>query len=105
MTNRGSLYVSSVAALGALLAAGHATAEQACPGRPVPCLIPENVQVSRDGDTDGARRPVTDFSEVHLAIDPTDPEHLLGSSKFFHTPETYGFYTGVFALRRKRTMK
>ena len=58
--------------------------------------IPENIQVSRDGETQGASRPVTDFSEVHLAASPIDPEHLIGSSKFFHTPERYGFYTGVF---------
>lgn len=57
---------------------------------------PPVVQVSRRGVTDGASRPVTDFSEVMLAIDPTDPDHLLGSSKFFWRPEGYDFYTGVF---------
>jgi hypothetical protein len=57
---------------------------------------PHNVQVSRSGRTTGASHRVTDFSEVALAIDPTDPEHLLGCSKFFYKPESYGFYTGVF---------
>jgi len=57
--------------------------------------IPENVQASVDGPTAGASRPVTDFSEVMLAVDPVRPEHLLGASKFFHTPERYGFFTGV----------
>ncbi len=61
-----------------------------------PDTIPENIQVSRDGDTEGSTRPVTDFSEVHLAASPVDPDHLLGSSKFFFAPERYGFYTGVF---------
>jgi uncharacterized repeat protein (TIGR01451 family) len=46
--------------------------------------------------TEGASRPVTDFSEVHLAVSPLDPDHLLASSKFFHTPARYGFYTGIF---------
>lgn len=40
--------------------------------------IPENIQVSYEGDTPGASRPVTDFSEVMLAIDLSDPDHLLG---------------------------
>ena len=57
---------------------------------------PENIQVSVEGRTSGAARPVTDFSEVMLAVDPTDPDHLLGASKFFHTPASYGFFTGVF---------
>lgn len=58
--------------------------------------VPENVQVSRIGAVPGARRPVTDFSEVHLAASPVDPKHLIGSSKFFYDPAAYGFYTGVF---------
>ena len=56
---------------------------------------PVIVQASREGRTQGARRPVTDFSEVMLAADPSDDLHLLGSSKFFHSPASYGFYTGV----------
>lgn len=61
-----------------------------------PELLPENVQVSRTGQVAGASRPVTDYSEVHLAASPLDPDHLLGSSKFFYDPPNYGFYTGVF---------
>lgn len=58
--------------------------------------IPENIQVSVEGQVTGASRPVTDFSEVMVAVDPVDPLHLLGASKFFHTPAAYGFFTGVF---------
>ncbi len=58
--------------------------------------IPENVQVSRIGTIQGASRPVTDFSEVHLAASPVDPDHLIGSSKFFYDGANYRFYTGVF---------
>lgn len=58
--------------------------------------VPTNVQVSRDGPVSGASRPVTDYSEVMLAIDPTDPDHLLGCSKFFFDPAAYKHYTGVF---------
>jgi uncharacterized repeat protein (TIGR01451 family) len=58
--------------------------------------VPENIQVSAEGQTAGASRLVTDFSEVMVAVDPVDPLHLLGSSKFFHTPAAYGFFTGVF---------
>jgi hypothetical protein len=57
---------------------------------------PVVVQASREGVTAGAQRPVTDFSEVMLAADPSDDLHLLGGSKFFHTPAGYGFFTGVF---------
>lgn len=56
----------------------------------------ENVQVSRDGAVAGASLPVTDFSEVMLAADPTDPDHLLGCAKLFHTPAAYRFHSGVF---------
>jgi len=58
--------------------------------------IPLNVQASRSGVVKGASRRVNDHSEVMLAIDPTDPLHLLGGSKFFYRPESYDFYTGVF---------
>lgn len=58
--------------------------------------LPENVQVSRTGQVTGASRPVTDYSEVHLAASPLDKNHLLGSSKFFYDPPNYRFYTGVF---------
>ncbi len=58
--------------------------------------VPENVQVSRDGEVEGASKPVTDFSEVMVALDPTDTDHLLASSKFFYVPARYRFYTGVF---------
>jgi len=54
------------------------------------------VQVSRSGAVPGASRPVTDFSEVQVAVDPTDPGHLLGGSKTFYAPADYDFYTGVF---------
>jgi hypothetical protein len=57
---------------------------------------PVNIQVSRDGVVPGASRSVTDFSEVMLAIDPTDPAHLLGASKFFFDPAAYKHYSGVF---------
>lgn len=58
--------------------------------------LPENVQVSRTGQVTGASRPVTDYSEVHLAASPLDRNHLLGSSKFFYDGANYRFYTGVF---------
>ena len=61
-----------------------------------PADVPENVQVSRIGAVQGASRPVTDFSEVHLAVSPVDPDHLIGSSKFFYDGANYRFYTGVF---------
>ena len=54
------------------------------------------VQVSRSGPAEGASRTITDFSEVMIAGSPTDPKHLMGSSKFFYTPESYRFFTGVF---------
>lgn len=57
---------------------------------------PLNIQVSRDGEVMGASHLVTDFSEVMLAIDPTDPMHLLGTSKFFFDSAAYKHYTGVF---------
>jgi hypothetical protein len=56
----------------------------------------ENIQVSHSGMISGASNYVNDFSEVMVAIDPTDPNHLLGSSKFFYNPASYDFYTGVF---------
>lgn len=55
-----------------------------------------NVQVSRDGAVPGASRPVTDFSEVMLAVDPTDADHLLGGAKLFYAPASYRFHSGVF---------
>jgi uncharacterized repeat protein (TIGR01451 family) len=58
--------------------------------------IPANVQVSHSGLYTYASHYLNDFSEVMVAIDPTDPDHLLGCSKFFYTPQTYDFYTGVF---------
>jgi uncharacterized repeat protein (TIGR01451 family) len=58
--------------------------------------LPENIQVSRSGTFTYASNPLNDFSEVMLAINPTDSNHLLGSSKFFYDPPTYSFYTGVF---------
>jgi len=61
-----------------------------------PQAVPLNVQVSHNGVITGASHLVTDFSEVMLAIDPTDPDHLLGSSKFFFDPINYRHYTGVF---------
>lgn len=61
-----------------------------------PAQIPPNIQVSHDGQVPGASRPVTDFSEVMVVLDPTDPLHLLGSSKFFYQPQTYRFHIGVF---------
>ena len=61
-----------------------------------PQAVPLNVQVSHNGVITGASHLVTDFSEVMLAIDPTDPYHLLGSSKFFFDPINYRHYTGVF---------
>lgn len=77
--------VLSAAGLGLVGPAGWALAQEP----------PRNVQASRDGETRGASRDVTDFSEVMLAIDPTDPDHLLGCSKFFYAPARYGFFTGV----------
>ena len=61
-----------------------------------PGAVPQNVQVSHSGWITGASRFVNDFSEVMVALDPTDPNHLLGCSKFFYDPLNYGFYTGVF---------
>ncbi len=55
-----------------------------------------NVQVSHSGWISGASHSVNDFSEGMLAADPADPNHLLGCSKFFYTPEQYDFFTGVF---------
>lgn len=63
---------------------------------PHPETTPLNIQVSDDGVVSGATLTVTDFSEVMLAIDPTDPLHLLGASKFFFDPAAYKHYTGVF---------
>ena len=57
---------------------------------------PLNIQVSHDGEVMGASHLVTDFSEVMLAIDPTNPLHLLGTSKFFFDLAAYKHYTGVF---------
>jgi hypothetical protein len=56
----------------------------------------DNIQVSYSGLVPGASRLVNDFSEVMVYLDPTDPDHLLGASKFFYDPPNYGFYTGVF---------
>lgn len=61
-----------------------------------PDAIPENIQVSQSGWVDGASHYINDFSEVMVYLDPTDPNHLLGASKFFYQPQTYDFYTGVF---------
>jgi hypothetical protein len=57
----------------------------------------ENIQVSESGwFTEYASHFLNDFSEVMVYLDPTDPNHLLGASKFFYQPATYDFYTGVF---------
>ncbi len=61
-----------------------------------PDAIPQNIQVSHSGWITGASHYVNDFSEVMVYLDPTDPNHLLGCSKFFYQPATYDFYTGVF---------
>ena len=61
-----------------------------------PEAIPDNVQVSHSGIITGASHYINDFSEVMVALDPTDPDHLLGCSKFFYNPAAYDFYTGVF---------
>lgn len=58
--------------------------------------ILDNVQVSQSGTFSHATHFVSDFSEVMLAIDPSDPNHFLGSSKFFFDSPNYSFYTGVF---------
>jgi uncharacterized repeat protein (TIGR01451 family) len=60
-----------------------------------PSTVPLNIQVSHSGLVSGASHYVTDFSEVMVDIDPTDPNHLLGASKFFYDSPNYGFYTGV----------
>lgn len=84
------------AALTFLLAPPHASrADPAAPAAPIPETAPLNIQVSRSSAVPGASRPVTDFSEVMLAIDPTDPNHLLGTSKFFFDAAAYKHYTGV----------
>ena len=56
----------------------------------------DNIQVSTSGVITGAPYYVNDFSEVMVYLDPTDPNHLLGASKFFYNPVGYAFYTGVF---------
>ena len=56
----------------------------------------DNIQVSTSGVITGAPYYVNDFSEVMVYLDPTDPNHLLGASKFFYNPVGYDFYTGVF---------
>lgn len=62
-----------------------------------PEAIPDNVQVSYSGVLSGSGDLyINDFSECMVVLDPTDPNHLLGSSKFFYVPQTYDFYTGVF---------
>jgi uncharacterized repeat protein (TIGR01451 family) len=61
-----------------------------------PYITPQNTQVSHSGWITGASHFVNDFSEVMVYLDPTDPNHLLGCSKFFWNPPTYDFYTGVF---------
>jgi len=61
-----------------------------------PANLLDNYQVSTSGWVPGASHFVNDFSEVMVAIDPLDPNHLLGSSKFFYDPLNYEFYTGVF---------
>jgi uncharacterized repeat protein (TIGR01451 family) len=58
--------------------------------------IPQNIQVSHSGVFTYASNYLNDFSEVMVYLDPTDPDHLLGASKFFYQPATYDFYTGVF---------
>jgi uncharacterized repeat protein (TIGR01451 family) len=59
-------------------------------------VILPNIQVSHSGSVSGASQPVTDFSEVMVSLDPTDPQHLLGTAKFFFDSPNYGFYSGVF---------
>jgi uncharacterized repeat protein (TIGR01451 family) len=61
-----------------------------------PEALPLNVQVSHSGIITGASHFVNDFSECMVYLDLTDPNHLLGSSKFFYDPAQYDFYTGVF---------
>ncbi|MBN1661181.1 MAG: hypothetical protein JXA93_22505, partial [Anaerolineae bacterium] len=61
-----------------------------------PEALPENIQVSHSGTFTYASHPLNDFSEVMVYLDPTDPDHLLGASKFFYYPAGYDFYTGVF---------
>jgi uncharacterized repeat protein (TIGR01451 family) len=56
----------------------------------------ENIQVSESGLFTYASHYLNDFSEVMVSIDPTNPNHLLGASKFFYAPQFYDFYTGVF---------
>ena len=58
----------------------------------------DNIQVSASGIITGASHYVNDFSEVMVSLDPTDPDHLLGASKFFYNPAGYAFYTGVFRI-------
>ena len=44
-----------------------------------PDTIPQNIQVSQSGWVEGASHYINDFSEVMVYLDPTDPNHLLGS--------------------------
>ena len=55
-----------------------------------------NIQVSHNGKVKGASREVTDFSEVILSVDPTNPAHLIGGSKFFYDSANYRFHVGTF---------
>jgi hypothetical protein len=61
-----------------------------------PASLPQNIQVSHSGLVPGASHPVGGFSEAMVSIDPTDSDHLLGTSRFFYDPANYGFYSGVF---------
>jgi uncharacterized repeat protein (TIGR01451 family) len=61
-----------------------------------PDSLPVNIQVSHSGWFTYASHYLNDFSEVMVYLDPTDPDHLLGASKFFYEPANYDFYTGVF---------
>lgn len=50
---------------------------------------PDNIQVSSGG--------FSAYSEPHVAVDPEDPDRLVGASKFFTDNSRYRFRVGVFA--------
>lgn len=93
-----SCYLPEVAYAGALATDGN-SGENACPGLPTtgenPGPYPTQVG-SNPGYPAGTAMLVKDHSESDIRVDPTNPRHLIGSSKWFVSAEGYNHLLGFY---------
>jgi hypothetical protein len=76
------------------------TGELPCPGATTQEDTGKNPYPTQNGSQAGypATEPklVTDHSESDIRVDPLDPQHLIGSTKWFASPEGYNHVLGFY---------